>query len=257
MPAVVRRFERCDRDQLITLINLHVAAVIRASCSRSTRCCPSWSVSLVKASSTRGRRAVLLGRRPRAAHRCGSVAAPVPRRRPPRGGVQAVRRPAVRRQGLRRCGLRSKLFQIRPMVDLDSSVRSAIFARDQWVACFGVDYKAATMTSSTCSAVIVGGFPGRGSSTRPSSRDSTNRQRHLPTVGSDTLRCAATSVLLRPPAQANTIHERNAKACENFRRRAHRPNYSVPQTSTTAALSGALSARHTLSDSKRISGAGH
>lgn len=28
MPAVVRRFERCDRDQLITLINLHVAAVI-------------------------------------------------------------------------------------------------------------------------------------------------------------------------------------------------------------------------------------
>jgi len=79
-----------------------------------------------------------------------------------------------------RCGLRLNPFQIRPIVDLESPLRSAIFFRDQWVACSGVDSRVATTTSSTCSAVIVGLRPDRGSSTKPSSLDSTNRDRHFP-----------------------------------------------------------------------------
>ena len=115
-----------------------------------------------------------------------------------------------------RWGLRLNPFQIRPIVDLESPLRSAIFFRDQWVACSGVDSRVATTTSSTCSAVIVGLRPERGSSTNPSSRDSTNRDRHLPTVGIETPSCAATSLLVRPLAQAKTIRERNARACADF-----------------------------------------
>jgi hypothetical protein len=49
-----------------------------------------------------------------------------------------------------------------PMLDFDSPERPAIFARDQWVAFTGVDSSVATTTSSTCSAVIETGRPGRG-----------------------------------------------------------------------------------------------
>jgi len=48
-----------------------------------------------------------------------------------------------------RCGLSSNAFQIRPIVDGDSPLRSAIFARDQCVAFAGVDSSVATTTSST------------------------------------------------------------------------------------------------------------
>ena len=126
-----------------------------------------------------------------------------------------------------RCGLRPNPFQIRPIVDLDSPLRSAIFFRDQWVACSGVDSSVATTTSSTCSAVIVGLRPDRGSSTKPSNRDSTNRDRHLPTVGIETPSCAATSWFVKPVAQARTIRERNARACADFLRRTHRSSCSV------------------------------
>ena len=81
-----------------------------------------------------------------------------------------------------RCGLRSNAFQIRPIVDLLSPVRSAIFARDQCVAFLGVDSSVATITSSTWPMATDGGRPGRGSSCRPSRRSSTKRRRHLPTV---------------------------------------------------------------------------
>ncbi len=104
---------------------------------------------------------------------------------------------------------------------------SAIFFRDQWVACSGVDSRVATTTSSTCSAVIVGVRPDRGSSTKPSNRDSTNRDRHLPTVGIETPSCAATSLFVKPVAQARTIRERNARACAEFLRRTHRSTCSV------------------------------
>jgi len=86
----------------------------------------------------------------------------------------------------------------------------------------GVDSSVATTTSSTCSAVIVGLRPDRGSSTKPSNRDSTNLDRHLPTVGIETPSCAATSLFVKPVAQASTIRERNARTCADFLRRTHR-----------------------------------
>src|SRR5664279_5490532 len=67
--------------------------------------------------------------------------------------------------------------------------------------------------------VIVGLRPDRGSSTKPSNRDSTNRDRHLPTVGIETPSCAATSLFVKPVAQARTIREHNARACADFLRR--------------------------------------
>ena len=48
-----------------------------------------------------------------------------------------------------RWGLSSNERQIRPMVDFDSPVLSAIFARDQCVAFAGVDSSVVTTTSST------------------------------------------------------------------------------------------------------------
>ena len=65
------------------------------------------------------------------------------------------------------------------------------------------------------------GAPGRGSSPRPSSRDTMNRPRHLRTVSRETPRSAATAVTDAPSALASTIRDRNASACDVFRRRAH------------------------------------
>jgi hypothetical protein len=115
-----------------------------------------------------------------------------------------------------RWGCSSKAFQIRPIVDLDSPQRSAIDLRDQCVALAGADSSVATTTSSTCSAVTDTGRPGRGSSTNPSQRPSTNRRRHLPTVGCATRSRAATS-FDRPSAQPSTIRDRNASACADDR----------------------------------------
>src|SRR5664279_3385373 len=101
----------------------------------------------------------------------------------------------------------------------------------------GVDSSVATTTSSTCSAVIVGLRPDRGSSTKPSNRDSTNLDRHLPTVGIETPSCAATSLFVKPVAQARTIRERNAKACAEFLRRTHRSSCSVsPAVNSSTAF---------------------
>ncbi len=52
--------------------------------------------------------------------------------------------------------------------------------------------------------------PDRGSSTMPSSRESTNRARQFPTVGIETPSCAATSLFVKPVAQASTIRDRRA-----------------------------------------------
>jgi hypothetical protein len=60
--------------------------------------------------------------------------------------------------------------------------------------------------------VIDGGRPDRGSSTNPSSRWSTNRRRHFPTVGTLTPSRAATSMFEAPSAQASTIRARDANA---------------------------------------------
>jgi hypothetical protein len=108
--------------------------------------------------------------------------------------------------------LSSNVYQIRPIVDFDNPDLRAIEARDQCVAFFGVDSSVATTTASTWSTLIVAGRPGRGSSTKPSSRSAMNRRRHLPTVASLTRSCAATALLDEPSAHANTILDRNANA---------------------------------------------
>ena len=100
--------------------------------------------------------------------------------------------------------------QIRPIVDLDRPVRLAIFVRDQCVAFAGVDSKVATTTSSTWSRVTDGGRPERCSSGSPSSRNSTNRARHLPTVTAAHPTRAATVLLSAPSAHPSTIRERSA-----------------------------------------------
>ena len=66
------------------------------------------------------------------------------------------------------------------------------------VAFLGVASSVATITSSTCSAVTVGIRPGRGSSLNPSSPESMNRARHLPTVAPAQPSCAATDLLSCP-----------------------------------------------------------
>ena len=125
-----------------------------------------------------------------------------------------------------RCGLSSNVRQIRPIVDFDSPDFRAIDARDQCVAFFGVSSRVATTTASTCSTLINGGRPGRGSSTNPSNRSATNRLRHLPTVAGETRSRTATVLLSRLSAQANTIRERNANACADFARLDHRTSWS-------------------------------
>ena len=50
--------------------------------------------------------------------------------------------------------------------------------------------------------------------------------RHFPTVCCATPSLAATSLFGRPSAQPSTILDRNANACDDFRRRAHRSSWS-------------------------------
>src|SRR5512132_993910 len=125
-----------------------------------------------------------------------------------------------------RCGLSPNRRQIRPIVDLLNPDRSAIEFRDQWVASLGVSSSVATTTCSTCSTVIDGGRPGRGSSTSPSSRRCTNRPRHLPTVAGCTPNSAATCLFGVPSAHASTILQRCASAWDDFARRAQRASVS-------------------------------
>ena len=99
-----------------------------------------------------------------------------------------------------RWGFSPKARQIRLMADWLMPVALAIDRVDQWVASVGVSSKVFTITGSTSSSPMVRGAPGRGSSWSPSSRRSMKRLRHLPTVGLDTPRRWATSMLLRPSA---------------------------------------------------------
>lgn len=110
-----------------------------------------------------------------------------------------------------RCGFNSNVFQIRPIVDFDKPLRSAIDARDQCVAFFGVDSRVATMTSSTWSTVMLAGRPGLGSSTSPSRRSATNRARHFATVCGSTSTRAATALFVSPSALASTIFARRQR----------------------------------------------
>jgi hypothetical protein len=110
--------------------------------------------------------------------------------------------------------------------------------RDHCLALAGVDSSVATTTSSTCSAVTEAGRPGRGSSTSPSQRASTNRLCHLPTVDCATRARAATSVFDSTSAQASTIRARSAGAWADLRRRAHRESVSRSSSVNTNSAFG-------------------
>jgi hypothetical protein len=146
-----------------------------------------------------------------------------------------------------RCGLSRNSRQIRPIVERDNPVSAAIEARDQCVACFGVRSSVATITASICSSPIVRGAPGRGSSSRPSRRLSTNRRRHLLTVAGTIPSLAATCVLSSPCEQASTIFDRNASDCADFARRDQPSNCSRSSpVNTNSALGRPVLATHQL-----------
>ena len=86
--------------------------------------------------------------------------------------------------------------------------------------------------------VMEGSRPGRASSTRPSRRCSTNRDRHLPTVAVEHRRSAATLVLSAPAAHASTMRERSARDCVDFARRTHRCNCSRSESVNTSSALG-------------------
>ena len=95
------------------------------------------------------------------------------------------------------------------------------------MAARGFSSSVLVMTRSTSSSVIVAAGPGRGSSARPSSRSSRNRDRHFVTVARETPGSAATALIDSPSAQASTIRDRSASACAVFRRRAQ-PSSDLP-----------------------------
>jgi len=98
---------------------------------------------------------------------------------------------------------------------------AAIDRVDQCVASFGVDSKVFVTTSSTCASLIVGGWPGRGSSSSPSRRCSLKRLRHLVTIGRPNAEPLGDLGVRHASAEANTILERCASACALVGRRAH------------------------------------
>ena len=122
-----------------------------------------------------------------------------------------------------RCGLSPNARQIRETAVWFNPAASAIDRVDQCESPpGGGSSRVLTTTASTASSVNLRGAPGRGSSESPSSRLAMNRDRHLPTMSRDTPSRAATRVLGVPSAHANTIRARDASACDDFARRAHR-----------------------------------
>jgi len=105
------------------------------------------------------------------------------------------------------CGVSPKARQIRLTADWLIPVAAAIDLVDQCVALAGCSSSVFTITRSTSSSLIVRGFPGRGSSCKPSKRQRANRPRHLPTVSALQLNSAAISVLEplpQRPARSDT-----------------------------------------------------
>ena len=125
-----------------------------------------------------------------------------------------------------RWGCNPKARQIRLTVLWLNPQRWAMDRVLQWVVSLGVVSNVNVITRSTSSSVTDLGRPLRGSSDRPSSLRSTNRERHFPTVSSDTPKSAPTAVLLQPSAHAKIILARNAKACAVLGRRTHRSRVS-------------------------------
>ena len=118
-----------------------------------------------------------------------------------------------------RCGLSPNDCQMRWMLSWLSPTALAICRVLQCVAPFGVDSNVLTTTASTCSSLIARGAPGRGSSSNPSRRASTNRARHLPTVCAVVRSRRDTLVLSSPSAHNSTICARIDSLCAVVPRR--------------------------------------
>ena len=116
----------------------------------------------------------------------------------------------------------------------------AIDRVDQCVSAPGVSSNVAVITRSTCSSPINRGRPGRDSSPNPSSRSAKNRARHFDTVFREVPTRCATSPIVPPAAHANTIRDRNANACEVFRRRDHPVNTDRSSSDNTTGASFGL-----------------
>jgi hypothetical protein len=105
----------------------------------------------------------------------------------------------------------------------------------------GVVSSVSTITTSTTSSQIVRAAPGLGASTSPSSpssRSAANRWRHLPTVTLSQPSSSAILVFGLPSAQASTIRDRNAKACDDECRRDRRTSVSRSSPVSSIATVG-------------------
>src|SRR3954452_14594898 len=136
-----------------------------------------------------------------------------------------------------RCGCSPNARQIRDTADCDRPRSAANERVDQCVASVGVVSNVRVITASTCSSETVRGRPGRGSSSNPSSRLATNRERHLRALLTSISSWAAIAVFPSPSAAASTIRERIANAFALFARRDQATNCdrSSSVNSTTAA----------------------
>jgi hypothetical protein len=143
-------------------------------------------------------------------------------------------------QRSRRWGCSPNARQIRDTAVCERPTSAAIERVDQCVASLGVVSKVLTITSSTRASVTVRGRPGRGSSTRPSSRCAAKRARHLVTIGRVTPSRSAISVFFRPSAASSTIRDRCASACALLRRRAHASNRSRSSSLSTISTATGL-----------------
>ena len=115
-----------------------------------------------------------------------------------------------------------------------------------------------TITSSTCSSVIVRGRPGRGSSVKPVKTvlDKPRAPLGRPRCDGRRARCAI-SLLFSPSAANNTIRDRNANACALVRRRVHDSNWDTLSRRQLDRLKHRGGHDHTLPACTRINASRH
>jgi len=116
--------------------------------------------------------------------------------------------------------------------------RWAIDRVDQCAASLGVVSSVSTTTASTTSSLIVRAAPGLGASASSSSRSAANRWRHLPAVTLSQPSSPAILVFGLPSAQASTIRDRNANACDDECRRDQRTSVSRSSSASSIATVG-------------------
>src|SRR6266571_530527 len=125
-----------------------------------------------------------------------------------------------------RCGCKAKARQMRLTVLRLSPQACAIERVLQCVASAGFVSSVRVSTASTVASVTVRGAPGRGSSSKPSSRFARKRVRHFPMVCLVRRRSHATRVFVLPAAHPRISRARWANACPVVGRRVQRSNVS-------------------------------